>query len=400
MNPMGLQMGTRFLSSHERCHSRMHRTWIEIDEQALISNVKTLRALAADDAQLCAVVKANAYGHGIKEVSQIVARAGVSAFAVDNINDALTLRELFPTSFIIQLGYILFEDYAEAIQNNIELTLYDREGIAHAEKIAASTASTVFVHLKIETGTSRQGVLPEELSDLLLEIKRCKHIRLSGVSTHFANIEDTSNPEYVSLQFSRFTQSLEMIQQAGFAPEHIHCACSAAVLLYPDTHMTLVRAGIALYGIWPSELTEQMVRKQNISCDLHPVLRWKTRIAQIKSLSTGTPVGYGLTEHLKQRSRIAILPVGYWDGYDRHLSSVGEVLIGGHRCKVVGRICMNMMMVDVSSVPTVDKEQVVTLLGVDGRHEITADELARKVQTISYEIVTRINPTLPRIVVG
>ncbi len=378
----------------------MERTWVEIDEQALISNVKTLCALTTEGARFCAVVKANAYGHGMREVSQIVSRAGVTAFAVDNMNEALVLRELFPTALIVALGYTLFEDYAEAIRNNIELTLYDREGIAHAEKMAAATASTVHVHLKIETGTSRQGALLEELDDLLLEMKRSKHITVSGVSTHFANMEDTSNPEYASLQFSRFRQALEAIQQAGFTPEHIHCACSAAILLYPDTHMTLVRAGIALYGIWPSELSEQMVRKQNLSCDLHPVLRWKTRIAQIKSLPAGTPIGYGLTERLKQRSRIAVLPVGYWDGYDRHLSSVGEVLIGGYRCKVMGRICMNMMMVDVSAVPSVEKEQIVTLLGVDGRHEISADELARKVQTIPYEIVTRINPTLPRMIVG
>jgi alanine racemase len=378
----------------------MYRTWVEIDEQALISNVKILRSLVVDGARFCAVVKANAYGHGMKEVAQIVSRAGVDAFAVDTISDAVILRELFPSALIITLGFVLFEDYADAIRNNIELTLYDREGILHAEKIAASTASIVRVHLKIETGTSRQGVLFEELGDLLLEIKRGKHIILSGVSTHFANIEDTNNPEYASLQFSKFTQAIEMIHQAGFSPKHVHCACSAAIFLYPDTHQTFVRAGIALYGIWPSELIGQMVRKQNISCDLHPVLRWKTRIAQIKSLSTGTPIGYGLTERLKQRSRIAVLPVGYWDGYDRHLSSVGEVLIGGYRCKVMGRICMNMMMVDISAVPSVEKEQIATLLGIDGRHEISADELARKIQTIPYEIVTRINPTLPRIIAG
>lgn len=377
----------------------MYRTWIEIDEQALISNVKTLRALTKNEARVCAVVKANAYGHGMKEIAQLVSRVGVDAFAVDTLEDALTLRALFPTALILTLGYVMYEEYTQAIRHRIELTLYDKEGIAQAEKIAAATASTINIHLKLETGTSRQGVLLEELGDLLLEMKRCKHIVLSGVSTHFANIEDASNPEYASLQFSHFTHALKIIHQTGFTPEYIHCACSAAILMYPDTHLTLVRAGIALYGIWPSELIEQMVRKQNVSCDLHPVLRWKTRIAQIKSFPVGTPIGYGLTERLKQRSRIAVLPVGYWDGYDRYLSSVGEVIIGGCRCKVMGRICMNMMMVDVSAVPNPEKEQVVTLLGVDGRHEITAEELARKISTIPYEIVTRINPHLPRMIV-
>lgn len=378
----------------------MYRTWVEIDEQALISNIKTLRALCADGARFCAVVKANAYGHGLREVAQIVNRVGVSAFAVDTLSDALILRALFPSALVLVLGYVLFEDYAEALRNNIEITLYDREGIVHAEKIAASTASTFHIHLKIETGTSRQGVLIEELNDLLLEIDRSKHVYLSGVSTHFANIEDASNPEYASLQFSILREAITRIHDTGFGPEYIHCACSAAILLYPDTHLTMVRSGIAMYGIWPSELTEQMVRKQNISCALKPVLKWKTRIAQVKSLPVGTPIGYGLTERLKQRSRIAVVPVGYWDGYDRHLSSIGEVLVGGYRCKVMGRICMNMMMIDVSSVPSVEKEQIVTLLGVDGRHEISAQELASKIQTIPYEIVTRINPLLPRIIVG
>ncbi len=377
----------------------MYRTWVEIDEQALISNVKTLRSLS-DKARFCAVLKANAYGHGLKEVAQIIARAGVQSFAVDQLSDALLLRSLFPSAQILLLGFVLFEDYEDAIHNNIEFTLYDKEGITHAEKIAASSASVAQIHLKIETGTSRQGILLDDLPDLLLELQRSKHIHLSGISTHFANIEDVSQLDYAGLQFTRFTQALEIVHAHDFQPLYVHSACSAAILLYPETHQSLVRAGIALYGIWPSEAIANTMRKQNISCDLRPVLKWKTRIAQIKSLPSGTPIGYNLTEHLKQRSRIAVLPIGYWDGFDRHLSSIGEVLVSGHRCKVMGRVCMNMTMVDVSSVPHVDKEQPVTLLGIDGRHEISAYEMAKKNQTISYEVVTRINPQLPRIIVG
>ncbi|MBI5370230.1 alanine racemase [Candidatus Uhrbacteria bacterium] len=376
----------------------MYRTWIEIDEQALVTNIKTLRSLS-EGARFCAIVKANAYGHGLKEVAQIVSRVGVTAFGVDHIDDAILLRERFPSALIIVLGYTLFERFGDAVHHNIELTLYDKEGIAHAERMAASAATLLRVHLKLETGTTRQGVMSEDMLDLLLELKRCSHVQISGVSTHFANIEDTSDPQYASEQFSRFLAGIEQIRTEGFDPEHIHCACSAAVLVYPQTHQTLVRPGIALYGLWPSALVEQTVRKQNISCDLRPVLRWKTRIAQVKSVRTGTPVGYGLTVRMKQRSRVGILPVGYWDGYDRSLSGVGEVLVSGQRCPVLGRICMNMMMIDVSNVPKVEKEQPVTLIGVDGRHEISAAELAMKAQTIPYEIVSRINAILPRVVV-
>lgn len=377
----------------------LERTWIEIDEQALISNIKTLRSLSPN-AKFCAIVKANAYGHGIKEIARIASRVGVQSFGVDELDDALLLREIFPSAQIIVLGYIMHHRYAEAIQHGIELTISDIEDVEQLEKTAMSLATRVLIHAKIETGTSRRGLLREELVDFMLELKRSKHIHLCGISTHFSNIEETGNPDYASLQFSNFAEVINLFNEHGFHPENVHCACSAAILLYPDTHGTLVRAGIGMYGIWPSENIDQIIHKQNIGCELRPVLRWKTRIIQIKSLPAGTPIGYGLAEYLKQRSRIAVLPVGYWDGYDRLLSSVGEVLVSGYRCRIVGRICMNMMMIDVSSVPKIEKEQLVTLIGVDGHHEIKASEIARKIQTIPYEIVTRINPLLPRIIVS
>src|SRR3989338_5753973 len=192
----------------------MHRTWVEIDEQALISNVKTLRVLSSG-ARFCAVVKGNAYGHGLKEVAQIVGRAGVNAFAVDDIEDAFLLRELFPSALILQLGYILSDRYAEAIRQGIELTLYDREGIEHAQRTAAITASTVRIHLKIETGTSRQGVLFHDIEQILALISRSKNLFLSGVSTHFANIEDTTNPDYASTQFALFSQAIQLVIKQG-----------------------------------------------------------------------------------------------------------------------------------------------------------------------------------------
>ena len=170
------------------------------------------------------------------------------------------------------------------------------------------------------------------------------------------------------------------------------------MILYPETHNSLVRAGIALYGIWPSSQTQLTAIKHMVKCDLTPVLTWKTRIAQVKMLPAGVAVGYGLTEITRRPTRLAVLPVGYWDGYDRGLSNAGEVLIAGTRCKIIGRICMNMMMVDVSSVPNAAAEQEVVLLGRSGRHMITAEEIAAKLGTISYEVLTRINPLLPRLV--
>lgn len=375
-----------------------HRTWIEINERALKHNIDTLRSLLEEGARFCAVVKANAYGHGLVEVAQIANRAGVDAFAVDSIDDALLLRERFPSALIIVLGYTLFDRIEDAIKHSIQLTMYDKEGIREAESAGQRLARQISIHLKIETGTGRQGVALDQLEDLLVEIKKSAHVRMTGISTHFANIEDSSNPQYATMQYKIFQEAVQCTFESGFSPTYAHCACSAALILYPATHGTLVRAGISMYGVWPSELVKDTVRKLNLRFDIEPVLTWKTTVAQVKHVSMGTPIGYGLTEVMKRSGRVAVILVGYWDGYDRKLTSVGEVLVKGYRCKIIGRICMNMCMVDVSSVPNIEKEDEVILLGKSGRHQVTAEHLAQWIGTIPYEVVSRINPQLPRII--
>ena len=375
-----------------------YRTWVEIDERALVSNIETLQSLLAKQTKFCAVVKANAYGHGLKETAQIAARCGVDAFAVDRIDDALELRKMLPSAMILVMGYVLTNRLYEAVQHSIDLTVYDLETIVRLEEEATKLAKNVRIHLKVETGASRQGILEQDFRTFFTQIHACKHLQFVGLSTHFANIEDTTNTSYPAHQLQRFQEAKKQVLKAGFQPESCHCACSAAIILYPDTHDGLVRAGISLYGIWSSPIVESTARKHGIPCRLTPVLSWKTRIAQVKSLPAGTPIGYGLSEVLSRQSRIAILPVGYWDGYDRALSSKAEVLIQGQRCKVMGRICMNMMMVDVSTVPNVEPGQEVVLIGRSGRHEISAEILAKHAETISYEILARINPEVPRIV--
>jgi len=376
------------------------RTWIEINERALQQNVSTLQALLSGGARFCAIVKANAYGHGLKEVVQIAARQGVDAFGVDSIQDALLIRSWLPSALIITLGYVLPENYEEAIREHIHLTMYDLDALKLLEEEAKKQAGTAFVHLKIETGTQRQGIADFDLKRCLQTLPTFPHIQIAGISTHFANIEDTADPSFATLQFHRFQKVLEQVQAAGIQPEYIHCACSAAIILYPSTHGTLVRAGLSLYGLWPSEVVETTTRRHSIACDLRPVLSWKTRIAQVRSIPAGVSVGYGTTETVSKPTRLAILPVGYFDGYDRRLSSVGEVLIAGNRCKVLGRVCMNMMMVDASSVPHVEPGQEVILIGRSGRHEISAQTLAKQAKTIPYEILARLHPSLPRHIIS
>jgi len=257
----------------------------------------------------------------------------------------------------------------------------------------------VKVDLKIETGTFRQGLEKEQLLKLVRIIKKYPNIKIQGIHTHYANIEDTTNHDYAQKQLQKFKHIVDFLEKNNIKIPIKHTACSAAIILFPETYFDMVRLGIAMYGLWPSKETFISAKERKRKINLEPVLYWKTRIAQIKIIKAGTSVGYGLTEKVSRDSKIAILPVGYWDGYDRKLSNVGSVLIKGKKSRIIGRICMNMIIVDVSHINNVKPEDEVVLLGKQKMEKITAEELAQKAGTINYEIVTRINPLIPRIII-
>jgi alanine racemase len=260
-----------------------------------------------------------------------------------------------------------------------------------------TNSKAAYVHLKIETGTSRQGLAGQDLRRLVRELKRTPGVVIEGASTHYANIEDTTDSSFAKLQLERYRENLELLKSEGIDPPWKHTACSAAAILFPETYFNLARLGIAMYGLWPSKETLAVAKRAKRVLRLKPVLGWKTVIAQIKRLPKGTPISYGLTESTTRASKVAILPVGYWDGYDRRgMSNVGQVLVRGRRCKVMGRVCMNMCVVDVTDVPGVQVQDEVVLLGRQRRETITAEELASKMDTINYEVVTRINPAIER----
>lgn len=375
-----------------------HRTWIELDASALLSNLQTIQGLLQPGTRLCAVVKANAYGHGLMETSELLRRHGVDAFAVDTASDALKLKEAFPTALVLVLGYLLTEDLKAVMQAGIHFTVAYRDRIREAQAIAQELKVKAYVHLKIETGTMRQGIEAIDLPDVLEAVKASPEVEVAGLSTHFASMEDTRDAAFAAYQYDRFTEAKHALKERGITPTWIHTACSAGIILYPSVHDTMVRAGISLYGIWSSKDVEMAVLHHRIRCALQPVLSFKTRVAQVKTARVGTPIGYGGTETMPRNGRIAVLPVGYFDGYDRALSSRGEVLIKGHRCKVMGRVCMNMMMVDVSNVPTLFPGDEAVLIGRSGAHSVTVYELARTIGTIPYECLARLNPLLPRTV--
>jgi len=377
----------------------MYKTWVEINKKNLQNNINQFRELIGNDIKLMSVVKANAYGHGLVEVAKIAIRSGADWLGVDSVDEAIILRKAGIKSPVLILGYSLISRLKDVVKYDLKQTVYNKETIKELANQAKKQNKQVSVHLKVETGTSRQGLEGNELLKLAKFINNYSQIKIEGMHTHYANIEDTTDHSYAQQQLQRFKQVAELLEKNNIKIPIKHTACSAAIILFSKTYFDLVRLGISMYGLWSSKETFISAKEKNRKIDLRPALTWKTKIAQVKKIATGTPVGYGLTEKVSSKSKIAILPVGYWDGYDRKLSGVGNVLINGKRCKVLGRICMNMIMVDVSHLQDVNLEEEVVLLGEQGEEKITAEELAQKIGTINYEVVTRINPLIPRTVI-
>ena len=376
-----------------------YKTWIEISGDNLHHNINQFRACVGDAVKVAAVVKSNAYGHGLVEVAKAVEEQA-DFFGVDSVDEAISLRRAEIGKPILILGYTMLTRLAEVVENGFHQVVSGFETLEALAKIASANKPAL-VHLKIETGTSRQGIWSANLLKFLEFIKANPQIQLAGMSTHFANVEDTTDHSYARAQLKVFQEAVATTEGFGFKNFIKHTACSAAALVFPEARFDMIRLGISLYGLWSSDATKVSARQIGLTnFVLKPCLTWKTRIAQIKDLPAGTNVGYGCTEKVNVSTKIAILPVGYWDGYDRGLSSVGNVLICGQRCRVLGRVCMNMTIVDVSHVEHVQLEDEVVLLGQQGREEITAEEMARKCQTINYEVVTRINPVIKRVICG
>ena len=377
-----------------------HKTWVEISATALASNIDNLRSVLAPGVEFCAVIKSNAYGHGLRETARLALRANVKTFAVDSIDEALAIRALDSACAIMILGLTLPTRLPEVVSARAIQTVYDVETVNGLIEAARSQGSTAYLNLKLETGLQRQGMDLRELESVIEAIKKGgERVAVIGIGSHFASSEDIERPEPTVAQMARFEELVTNLDERGIKPLYVHMACSAAALTKLDAQYNLVRFGIALYGLWPSVGVRRTVTLGRQRVELAPVLAWRTTIAQVKSVAPGAQIGYGGHFVVNRPMRIAVLPVGYYDGYDRKLSNRGEVIIRGTRCNVLGNICMNMFMVDVSNVPAAKVGDTATLLGRDGMNAVTADDLAERCGTINYEIVTRINPLLPRLVV-
>ena len=355
-----------------------YRTYAEIDLGAIRRNAEAIKAYTGK--RLIAVVKADAYGHGVVPTTEAL-RSVADMFAVATIEEGAALRQAGIREPILILFSALPQQAAQIVAHGLTPTIGDWEFANRLNEIAPRT---VHVHININTGMNRSGVHWTEAAQFLNRLKTLDRLRVTGLFTHLATA-DEADKRYVSVQLERFSSVLEKISESG---ELIHAANSAALLTIPESHFDAVRPGLSLYGIYPA--SEKPIL-------LEPALTWKTRIGWVSSISETEGVSYGLTYKASRQTRIAMIQVGYGDGYPRALSNVGEVLIGGMRRPIIGRICMDVSVVELDPTDNVSVGDEVVLIGSQGNAEITVDELAHRTGTISYEILTQIGKRVKRI---
>ena len=366
-------------------------SWIEISSSALRHNVRDIRKQLGST-KLFLVVKSNAYGHGVKEVVRILrGEPGIAGYMTASLDEALALCRYTPKKIIVlSMWQQDVKAVKEAVRHRVTLPVYEWSQAQFLNMIGTSLGRRVLANIKIDVGTARLGFRADAAIPMIKKIAALPFIKIEGVFSHFAHSE-AANTAFTNEQTNRFSTALQTLKSAGIDTRLNHIACSAAGLRASAYRFDAARIGIALYGLWPSiEIKKKLQRR----VQLQPVLSWKTKVIHMKRVMKGESIGYGLTYRMKHNATIAVLPIGYGDGYDRKLSSTGSVLIRGQRAPVRGRVCMNVSMVQTPSSVRVGDE--VVLIGRQKKARITAEEVAALVGTINYEIVTRINPLLPR----
>lgn len=369
----------------------IYRVCAGIDLDALKYNVDGIKRCKAESAMLMGVIKADAYGHGAKVFAQELDRMGFDWFAVATADEGIELRRDGIEQPILVLGYSCEAQYPDMVQWEITPTIYSLD-MAKAFDAAAEKAGKVAnIHIKIDTGMSRIGFLPgEESLDEIEKIHGLRHLRIQGMFTHFA-CADMRDKTHVGHQIEKFRQMIDGVRQRGIPVEIFHCSNSASIMELPSEHMNLVRAGIILYGLYPShEMEEERL-------PLKPVMSLYSHVVHVKEVPEGVTVGYGATYVTRRPTRIGTIPVGYADGYPRILSNRASVLIRGRRAPIIGRVCMDQFMVDVTDMPEVSVGDVVTLIGRDGEETLSVEEISEMAGSFNYEFVCDVSRRVPRV---
>lgn len=377
---------------------KLLKTWVEIKERAVANNVAVFRSLLRPGVRMYAVVKSNAYGHGLRSFSKLADRYGVDGFCVDSVREGISLRSERIRKSILVLGPTLPGLLKIARANAITVSISNWAAL----KALVDTKSGATYQIKLDTGMHRQGFPPEEIPKVIRFIGSHSLLRknITGIFTHFASAKDIAYPSYTHRQMRSFEESRNLFHAAGLKTILAHASATGGTALYPKAHYDAVRIGIGLYGYWPSREAEiQHAEASGRSVRLLPVLSWRARVSEMKALKAGDYVGYDLSEKIRKSTQAAIIPVGYWHGIPRSLSSRGTLLLNGKRGKFLGRVSMDLVVADFGSRTRFRTGDSVTLIGRDGREEITAEEFAEQAGTISYEVLTRLNPLMERIIV-
>jgi len=368
-------------------------TYAEIDLAALKHNYQLIRSSIPSQTEILAVVKADAYGHGFMDISRELELFGVNAFGVAFLAEGIQLRKSGSDKPILLLGGIYPGQERKCIGFNLSTTVFTLE---QAQALNQAASGKLFrraqLHLKIDTGMGRSGVWVDDAVPFIEKVLEMRHLEVDGVMTHFSSADDPGSDAYTLGQIDSFENLLKELKSRGHSFRYIHAGNTAALVRFPQTHYNMVRPGLGIYGMYPSEAVRSLVY-------LEQVITFSTKISQIKEHPPGRCISYNRRYVTSRNSRIATLYVGYNDGYPRFQSNVGQVLINGRRVPVVGTVCMDTIMVDVTDIPEVKVGDEAVLIGRQGDEEILADEIAANGQTINYEIVCKISPRVTRIFV-
>ncbi|MDD5495799.1 MAG: alanine racemase [Candidatus Omnitrophica bacterium] len=367
--------------------TRYRQTWAEVDLKAIEYNFRQVRRLVGNNVKIMAVVKANAYGHGTVEVSEVFERLGVDYLGVATTDEAVRLRDHGVMSPILVLGHVLPSEIKAAVSKDITLTLCGDELLKEIKRETAGGLKAK-VHIKIDTGMGRIGIWHEEALNFIKNLAQHKNIIIEGIYTHFSSAGRDSF--FTTYQLESFEALLSQLEEFDIRIPLKHAANSIATVDFKKSHLNLVRPGLILYGMYPKHTFPKLIK-------LKPAMSFKTRIVFIKDTPPGRSISYGRSFITQKHTRIATLPVGYADGYGRNLSNKADVLIRAQRAPVIGRVTMDQTMIDVGHVKGVKVGDEVILIGKDGRNEIRMEKLARLAGTIAYEVVCAISNRVPRI---
>jgi alanine racemase len=363
--------------------------YADIDLDIIASNVDALMALTPQGTGAVAVVKADGYGHGDVAVAKAVYDK-VRMYAVATLDEAVNLRENGIDKPILILGFVNVDEYETLVKNQVTATVFDYETARQLSETAQKLGMKALCHIKIDTGMRRIGLEPDESGiEVVKRISRLSNLDMQGIFTHFAT-SDEADKTKAERQLDRFERFVERLSEEGITFKYVHCANSAAVIDMPQTYKDMVRLGIAMYGMYPSN----EVDKSRVV--LKPALKLMSHVTYVKEVPAGQEVSYGGTFVTGRTTTIATVSVGYGDGYPRSLSSKGYVLINGKKAPIIGRVCMDQMMVDVTDIEGVGRDSLVTLIGRDGDEEITVEEIAALANTFNYEFVCNLNKRIPR----